>query len=74
MLTIKVYFGNSLKNCIGNFLHKHGMIRVAYESPVLDSEGNEIGRVCTLVGTKKALWLMRFLFGKELVVLPFSIV
>lgn len=73
MVTIKVTYGNNVKNRIGDFMHKHGMIRVAYDTPLVDRDGNEIGRVCAIVGTKKALWLMKVLFERELLILPFEV-
>lgn len=73
MMTIRVEFGKSLKNRIASFMHKHGLIRIAYEVPVVNDRCEIIGAVYTLMGNKAALWLTGKIFGVEKVVQPFSL-
>ncbi len=64
ILTVKIE-PNGLRFKVARFMHRHNLFKVIYQVPVLESDGTEIGAVCTLKGNSKALWLMGKMFEQR---------
>lgn len=62
ILTVKINSQSGLKFKVARFMHRHNLFKVIYQVPVMESDGTEIGAVCTLKGNPKALWLMGKMF------------
>lgn len=71
--TVRVMYGKGLKNRIADYLHRHNLVKVIYQIPIIGDDGAEIGSVCTMTGNSKALWLMSKLFKKEVAIQPFAL-
>ena len=65
IITVKVDPKSGLRYRLACFMHRHNLFKVIYQVPVLESDGTEIGAVCTLKGNSGALWLMGKMFEQR---------